>query len=100
VDGVGQPAHTYCRIAPLANRPAWPARWRGVAVGVRSIDQVSPHGGLARGHLHEVIVGGAASEYARLATLFAASLTQHGGKAIRNETYRRCHALAHIAERF
>jgi protein ImuA len=42
--------------------------------GLPSIDGALPHGGLARGHLHEVIEGGAASEYASLATLFAAGV--------------------------
>jgi protein ImuA len=42
--------------------------------GLPSIDGALPHGGLARGHLHEVIEGGAASEYASLATLFAAGI--------------------------
>lgn len=42
--------------------------------GAAPIDEALPNGGLARGHLHEVIEGGAASEYASLATLFAAGL--------------------------
>lgn len=42
--------------------------------GVASIDATLSQGGLARGHLHEVIEAGAASEYASLATLFAAGI--------------------------
>ena len=42
--------------------------------GLSSIDAALPQGGLALGHLHEVIEGGAASEYAGLATLFAAGI--------------------------
>jgi protein ImuA len=42
--------------------------------GVASIDGALPQGGLAHGHLHEVIEGGAASEYASLAMLFAAGI--------------------------
>ena len=40
--------------------------------GVPEIDEHLPHGGLPRGHLHEAIEGGAASQYAGLATLFVA----------------------------
>src|SRR5580658_8314823 len=42
--------------------------------GVAAIDERLPHGGLARGHLHEVIEGGAASQYAGVATLFVAGI--------------------------
>jgi protein ImuA len=42
--------------------------------GVALVDRALPHGGLSRGHLHEVIEGGAASEYAGLATLFVAGI--------------------------
>jgi protein ImuA len=42
--------------------------------GVPAIDTALPQGGLARGHMHEVIEGGAASEYGSLATLFAAGI--------------------------
>jgi hypothetical protein len=38
------------------------------------VDAHVPGGGLQLGHLHEVIEGGAASEYAGLATLFAAGV--------------------------
>lgn len=41
---------------------------------VSELDDRLPHGGLARGHLHEAIEGGAASQYAGLATLFAAGI--------------------------
>src|SRR5580658_5889520 len=42
--------------------------------GVAAIDERLPHGGLPRGHLHEAIEGGAASQYASLATLFVAGI--------------------------
>jgi protein ImuA len=42
--------------------------------GVAAIDTQLPHGGLARGHLHEAIEGGAASQYAGLATLYVAGI--------------------------
>ena len=42
--------------------------------GISEIDTRLPGGGLLRGHLHEVIEGGAASEYAAVATLFAAGI--------------------------
>jgi protein ImuA len=42
--------------------------------GIPAIDERLPHGGLPRGHLHEAIEGGAASQYAGLATLFAAGI--------------------------
>jgi protein ImuA len=42
--------------------------------GVASLDRHLPGGGLALGHLHEVIEGGAAGEYAAVATLFAAGI--------------------------
>jgi protein ImuA len=41
---------------------------------VTEIDQHLPGGGLARGHLHEVIEGGPAGEHAAVATLFAAGI--------------------------
>src|SRR3954471_6924446 len=42
--------------------------------GAASLDDRLPGGGLALGHLHEVIEGGVASEYAAVATLFAAGI--------------------------
>ena len=42
--------------------------------GVEAIDRHLPHGGLPQGHLHEAIEGGAASQYAGLATLFVAGI--------------------------
>ena len=42
--------------------------------GIAEVDAHVPGGGLQLGHLHEVIEGGAASEYAGLATLFAAGI--------------------------
>jgi protein ImuA len=42
--------------------------------GVTAIDDRLPHGGLPRGHLHEAIEAGAASQYAGLATLFVAGI--------------------------
>ena len=42
--------------------------------GVAAIDTQLPRGGLARAHLHEAIEGGAASQYAGLATLFVAGI--------------------------
>ncbi len=42
--------------------------------GVEAIDRHLPQGGLLRGHLHEAIEGGAASQYAGLATLFVAGI--------------------------
>ena len=50
------------------------ASGRGAAVRRRGIDRHLPQGGLPRGHLHEVIEGGAASQYAGLATLFVAGI--------------------------
>ena len=41
---------------------------------IAEVDAHVPGGGLQLGHLHEVIEGGAASEYAGLATLFAAGV--------------------------
>ena len=41
---------------------------------IAQVDAHVPGGGLQLGHLHEVIEGGAASEYAGLATLFAAGV--------------------------
>jgi protein ImuA len=45
-----------------------------LAFGLPDIDDRLPHGGLARGHLHEAIEGGAASQYAGIATLFVAGI--------------------------
>jgi protein ImuA len=42
--------------------------------GVREIDERLPQGGLARGHVHEAIEAGVASQYAGLATLFVAGI--------------------------
>jgi protein ImuA len=42
--------------------------------GIAAVDGQLPGGGLARGDVHEVIEGGAASEYAACATLFAAGI--------------------------
>ena len=42
--------------------------------GVVELDAHLPGGGLALGHLHEVIEGGPVSEYAGLATLFTAGI--------------------------
>src|ERR1700727_2124731 len=42
--------------------------------GVAAIDTQLPHGGLARGHLHEAMEGGTASQYAGLATLYVAGI--------------------------
>jgi len=42
--------------------------------GIPDIDSRLPGGGLALGHLHEVMEGGPTSEYAGLATLFAAGI--------------------------
>jgi hypothetical protein len=42
--------------------------------GLAAIDEHLPHRGLPRGHLHEAIEGDAASQYAGLATLFAAGI--------------------------
>lgn len=42
--------------------------------GVAEVDRQLPGGGLALGHLHEVMEGGPASEYAGLAALFAAGI--------------------------
>jgi protein ImuA len=42
--------------------------------GIPEVDAHLPAGGLRLGHLHEVIEGGAAAEYASLATLFAAGI--------------------------
>lgn len=42
--------------------------------GMQEIDEHLPGGGLARGHLHEVIEGGPTAEFAGIATLFAGGL--------------------------
>lgn len=42
--------------------------------GVPELDDRLPGGGFALGHLHEVMEGGPASEYAGIATLFAAGI--------------------------
>ena len=42
--------------------------------GIPEVDDRLPRGGLARGALHEVIEGGAAGEFAAVATLFAAGI--------------------------
>jgi protein ImuA len=42
--------------------------------GVSALDERLPNGGLALGHLHEVIEGGPAAEYASLASLFTAGI--------------------------
>lgn len=42
--------------------------------GVLDVDEHLPGGGLALGHLHEVIEGGQSSSYAALASLFAAGI--------------------------
>jgi protein ImuA len=42
--------------------------------GVTEMDRRLPNGGLALGHLHEVIEGGPAGEHAATATLFAAGI--------------------------
>jgi protein ImuA len=42
--------------------------------GVPEIDECLPPGGLARGHLHEAMEGGAASQYACLASLYVAGI--------------------------
>jgi hypothetical protein len=41
---------------------------------VPELDVQPPNGGLALGHLHEVIEGGTAGEYAGIATLFIAGI--------------------------
>src|SRR6202166_1879883 len=42
--------------------------------GLDELDHFLPQGGLPLGHMHEVIEGGATSEYAGLATLFIAGI--------------------------
>jgi protein ImuA len=42
--------------------------------GLDELDNFLPQGGLPLGHLHEVIEGGATSEYAGIATLFVAGI--------------------------
>jgi protein ImuA len=42
--------------------------------GVAAIDERLPGGGLELGHLHEIMEGGPASEYAGIATLFTAGI--------------------------
>src|SRR3954469_21969123 len=42
--------------------------------GVPALDRYLPGGGLALGHLHEIIEGGPASEYAGVAALFTAGI--------------------------
>jgi len=49
-----------------------------LAFGLPDIDDRLPRGGLARGHLHEAIEGGAASQYAGIATLFCCRAFSRG----------------------
>ena len=51
--------------------------------GISELDAKLPGGGLSLGHLHEVIEGGAAGEYAGLAALFTAGiLARHPGPVL------------------
>ena len=67
---------------PIAELRHWLARMEShsrtsaalLPFGLAEVDAHVPGGGLQLGHLHEVIEGGAASEYAGLATLFAAGV--------------------------
>jgi protein ImuA len=76
VDGPGQPTCSYCRTPPLsgANDSAWRRQGGGSAFGIAAVDGHLPGGGLCRGHLHEIIEAGPASEHAGLAALFAAGI--------------------------
>ena len=75
-DGACLPADTYCRLRQWLARME--AHGRAAASALRfdipEVDAHVPGGGLALGHFHEVIEDGAASEYAGLATLFAAGI--------------------------
>ena len=67
---------------PIADLRQWLARMEAhgraaasvLPFEVAEVDAHVPGGGLALGLFHEVIEGGAASEYAGLATLFAAGI--------------------------
>jgi protein ImuA len=67
---------------PIAELRHWLARMEShsrasaavLPFGLAEVDAHVPGGGLQLGHLHEVIEGGSASEYAGLATLFAAGV--------------------------
>jgi protein ImuA len=77
LDGPGQPAYRYCRIAPLAGAGGSP--WPDGAscsflFGLDELDRSLPQGGLPLRHLHEVIEAGAASEHVGIATLFVAGI--------------------------
>src|SRR6476620_8596040 len=69
---------------PIAELRHWLARMAShsrtsaalLPFGLAEVDAHVPGGGLQLGHLHEVIEGGAASEYAGLATLFAAGVVR------------------------
>jgi protein ImuA len=70
------------RQIPAANLRRWlvqmeahgRARATVLPFDIAEVDAHIPGGGLALGHFHEVIEGGAASEFAGLATLFAAGI--------------------------
>jgi len=51
-----------------------PATGLALPFGVPDLDVHLPNGGLSLGHLHEVIEGGPASEYAGIAALFVAGI--------------------------
>jgi protein ImuA len=62
--------------------------------GVPEVDDRLPNGGLARGHLHEAIEAGAASQYAGLATLFVAGiLARMPGRVLWSECLAASSAL-------
>ncbi|HEY1745434.1 MAG TPA: hypothetical protein VGG11_01520 [Xanthobacteraceae bacterium] len=67
---------TIAEMRRYLERAARHGREQGTVLqfGVEAIDQCLPQGGLPRGHLHEAIEGGAASQYAGLATLFVAGI--------------------------
>lgn len=67
---------TIAEMRRYLERAARHGREQGAVLpfGVEAIDEHLPQGGLQRGHLHEAIEGGAASQYAGLATLFVAGI--------------------------
>jgi len=70
------PTMTIAEMRRYVERAESHGREQGAVLpfGVEAIDRRLPQGGLPQGRLHEAIEGGAASQYAGLATLFVAGI--------------------------